>query len=460
MAVARTSLSRSILSIVMTLALLAATAALAFAYLTTALHSASEAIESSAESVKLFEEIERDLLLHELSADPLARDRLAAAAQSGLEQAGRYVGSDSESRSLDLARSRVAAYLQSDDAARPAAFRQAVQSVSSLVDVNVADAREERRLAARYDLLGHFLAAASALSLAAMVGAVAWWLRRRAFRPVLDLGQAMERFTRGDRSARAATGGPEELAEMARRFNDLADAQDHQRERLMAFLAGIAHDLRNPLSALKCSRGVVRPDRPMPPEAVVRKAFELAYRQVDRMDRLVSDFLDTARIEAGQLRLEKAPCDLRDLARSACALFESASARHRVELEAPETPVVAECDAQRVEQVLDNLVSNAIKYSPEGGAVRVRVRLDGDRAVIAVSDPGVGLAAEDLERIFEPFQRAGPRREDIPGMGLGLFVVRRIVEGHAGTIHVDSQPGVGTTFEVRLPIRAAPGAGA
>lgn len=451
MPVARASLSRSIMTIVVALAALATAASLAFAWLTTALHAAGESIESSAESVKLFEEIERDLLLHELSADPRAREQLAAAARSGLALAARYVGGDEEARSLSLAREKVDGYLRADDASRRAAFQPAIQAVTALVDVNVADARQERRLAARYDLFGHFLAGGSAALLAAMVGAVAFWLRRRAFRPVLDLAGAMERFTAGDRTARAETGGPAELSEMSRRFNDLADSQAHQREREMAFLAGIAHDLRNPLSALKCSRGVVRPDRPLPEEPVVRRAFELVYRQVDRMDRLVGDLLDTARIEAGQLHLDKAPRDLRELARASCELFESASEKHRIELEAPADPVIATCDAHRIEQVLDNLLSNAIKYSPAGGVVRVRVRAEAGRALLSVADAGEGIAAEDLQRVFEPFQRAGARDSKIPGMGLGLFVARRIVEGHGGTIGVDSRPGAGTTFEVALP---------
>ncbi|MGC4121805.1 MAG: HAMP domain-containing sensor histidine kinase [Myxococcales bacterium] len=448
----RPSIKRSIFGVVTALALLATTVAAAFAYLTAALRGSSEAIESSAESVKVVEETQRDLLLHELSSDPRTRAQLVAAMHAGFSAAAQYVGSEAEARSLEGARQSVIAYLGApDDPARAAAFKQAYRAIGKLVDVNVADARAEQARAAHYSHLATRLGVANAVLLAAMVVAVAWWLERRAFRPVLALAAAIERFKAGDRDARAPTLGPIELSEMARRFNDLADSQAHQREQQMAFLAGIAHDLRNPLSALKCSRGVVHPDKPLPAEPVIRKAFELVQRQADRMERLVSDFLDTARIEAGQLKLEKTPCDLRETARSVCALYENADARHPVLLEAPEEPLIVECDGQRIEQVLGNLVSNAIKYSPDGGAVHLRLRRDEVEIELSVSDHGVGIAEEDRERVFEPFQRTGHQRSSIPGMGLGLFVVRRIVEGHGGRIGVESRPGEGTTFTLRLP---------
>jgi signal transduction histidine kinase len=456
----RPSLKRSFIAVVVGLALLATAVAGAFAYLTAALHASSEAIESSAESVKVAEETQRDLLLHELSTDARSRAQLVAAVHSGLAAAGKYVGSEAEARSLEAARASVVAYLGSTDAAlRSAAFEQAYRAVGRLVDVNVADARAEQARAARYADLSVGLGVGNAVLLAAMVVAVAWWLERRAFRPVFALAAAIERFKSGDREARAPTTGPAELSDMARRFNDLADSQAHQRETQMAFLAGIAHDLRNPLSALKCSRGVVHPDKPLPAESHVRKAFELVQHQVDRMDRLISDFLDTARIEAGQLKLEKAPCDLRAVARSVCSLYESAAGRHRVVLDEPASPVVVECDGQRMEQVLGNLVSNAIKYSPDGGTIQVCVRREGEDAELSVSDQGMGIAADDLERVFEPFQRAGDAHRRAPGMGLGLFVVRRIVEGHGGRIGVESRPGAGTTFAVRLPAGVEPAGG-
>lgn len=448
----RGSLSRTILAVVAALAALAIVVAMAMVYLTAAVHSSSEAIESSVESVKAAEEIARDLLLHELTTDPRARAQLSADIDAGLAEVSGYVGSEAEARALRAAREQVDVYLRAEDApGRARAFALAHGAVGKLVDVNLEDARQERRRAAAYDRFSAGLAGVSTLLLAGMVAAVAWWLERRAFRPVLEVAEAVERFKSGDRDARAPTSGPVELAEMARRFNDLAASEAQQRQARMAFLAGIAHDLRNPLSALKCSRGVIHPDRPLPSEAHVRKAFELVQRQVERMDRLVSDFLDTARIEAGQLELREAPRDLREITRSACALFEATSGRHAIVLEEPAEPVVAACDGQRLEQVLDNLVGNAIKYSPDGGTVRVRVQREGAQAVISVSDQGMGIAAGDLQRVFEPFQRTEAARAAAPGMGLGLFVARRIVEGHGGALRVESRPGAGTTVEVRLP---------
>jgi signal transduction histidine kinase len=125
---------------------------------------------------------------------------------------------------------------------------------------------------------------------------------------------------------------------------------------------------------------------------------------------------------------------------------------HQWRLSVPDVPVPILCDAYRIAQVLNNILSNAIKYSPRGGTVDVRVDRDGDFAVVSVADEGVGIHPDDLRRIFDPFQRGSAT--DVPGVGLGLSVARRIVLAHGGQIQVRSRQGAGTTFEVRLP---APG---
>jgi len=108
--------------------------------------------------------------------------------------------------------------------------------------------------------------------------------------------------------------------------------------------------------------------------------------------------------------------------------------------------------ATRLGQILTNLVSNAVKYSPEGGRIRIRLEQEGGRAVVAVSDEGIGIAEEDLQRIFEPFKRSKSPRADIPGVGLGLSVARQLVVAHGGDIEVESRLGEGSTFRVRLPL--------
>jgi signal transduction histidine kinase len=175
-------------------------------------------------------------------------------------------------------------------------------------------------------------------------------------------------------------------------------------------------------------------------------------RQITRLDRLVEDLVDATRIQAGHLDLQLAEHDLRPIAREAYELFRGTSPLHTLVFEGGATPLVVRCDALRIEQALNNLVSNAIKYSPEGGEVRVEVRCERDGAVIAVADRGIGIAPEELDRVWEPYQR-GPAASGIaPGVGLGLAVTKRIIEAHGGGISVVSARGVGSTFSIHLPL--------
>jgi signal transduction histidine kinase len=241
---------------------------------------------------------------------------------------------------------------------------------------------------------------------------------------------------------------------MARTFNEMANSLARQQEEQLTFLAGVAHDLRNPLSALKMSAALISSDRPLPEERL-RKTMALVRRQVARLDRMVGDLLDATRIEAGRFELSLEERDARELAREVVELYLAGGSSHDLRLVLPEEPVVLRCDATRVEQVLHNLVSNALKYSPVGSRVDVRVERQGEEAVLSVVDRGIGISAEELRNLFAPFRRTGRARETAPGVGLGLSVARRIVEAHKGRIEVESRPGVGSTFRVRLPLAHA-----
>ena len=170
------------------------------------------------------------------------------------------------------------------------------------------------------------------------------------------------------------------------------------------------------------------------------------------MNRMVGDFLDVSLIEANRLTLHLEPCELDVLARSVVDFFWDVSEKHRLELSSPAEAVPILGDVTRLEQVLNNLVSNAIKYSPAGGAIRVTVEKSAAKASVSVSDEGFGISPDDLKRLFQPFQRLGTPGEDIPGIGLGLSVTRKLVEAHKGTIEVESVLGKGSTFRVHLPL--------
>jgi signal transduction histidine kinase len=135
-------------------------------------------------------------------------------------------------------------------------------------------------------------------------------------------------------------------------------------------------------------------------------------------------------------------------------LHQEISERHAVEIALADLPLSVECDPARLEQVLTNLLTNAIKYSPGGGRIVVSADRVGGNAVVTVADTGLGIPPEDRERIFEPFRRGNAGAQNVPGVGLGLSVARRIVRAHQGDIEVESQPGMGSTFRIRLPLLA------
>ena len=172
-----------------------------------------------------------------------------------------------------------------------------------------------------------------------------------------------------------------------------------------------------------------------------------------RLEELVADLLDASRIQQGRLELRPEPMDLAALARRVLERFEQAPERgehHALELDVPE-PVVGTWDPARLDQVITNLVSNALKYAPDGGVVRLRVRRGERDAELSVSDQGIGIAPEELAQLFQPFARGALARDSTGGTGLGLYISAQIVERHGGTIAVESEPGQGSTFTVRLP---------
>jgi signal transduction histidine kinase len=170
---------------------------------------------------------------------------------------------------------------------------------------------------------------------------------------------------------------------------------------------------------------------------------------------MTADFMDDAQVEAGRFELKPELVDGRTLVLRSVDLFVGTSPKHVFDVDVPGDDVPVVCDAHRVEQVLVNLISNAIKYSPQGGTVRVEARAMGSEAVFAVSDQGIGLSEDEIGTIFEPFRRSGRLQLDVPGTGLGLSIVRRIVEAHEGRIEVESEPGRGSTFRFRLALASA-----
>jgi len=228
-----------------------------------------------------------------------------------------------------------------------------------------------------------------------------------------------------------------------------AEEAELAHQRLQVFLGMVTHDLRNPLAAVLghlqiLSRGAAQ----MPPDRQ-RQALLSIEAAAHHMGRLVDDLRDAGTIGAGRFAIRKARGDLVEIARRVLDLHQVAANGHHLVLDAPER-LEGEWDGERVSQLLANLISNAIKYSPAGGEVRVTVRQVAREAVVGVSDQGPGLSGAQIGQLFQPFTRLHHGRE-VQGVGLGLYISKAIVEAHGGRIWAESEPGRGSTFVVALP---------
>lgn len=407
--------------------------------------SARVALAQHPEQARARDAAEREMKrwLEELRANPVTADNAHAFREAEAE-VERYLAAHARGNGAE----------PPSTAELAAAAREADRAYAALERLLAAKLDESRVVRARVDReLGqsNAMSAGAAVALLAGILLTLWQISRCVYRPLLELRAAIDRYGAGSHDARAPHGGLDELREIAVAFNEMAAALDEQRRRQLGVLASVAHDLRNPLAALKLTVDRLRPDRPLPPEEQLRPMLARIGKEASRCDRMLTDLMDIARIEGGELELRREVRDARELAREVVELYRPAATAHELALSIPEEPVPLRCDPIRIEQVLNNLVANAIKYSPGGGAVQVAVAREGAEVTIAVSDRGVGISAEDQARLFERYFRAPSSGRVAPGVGLGLWAARRIAEAHGGSVHVKSAAGEGSTFTLRLP---------
>lgn len=239
----------------------------------------------------------------------------------------------------------------------------------------------------------------------------------------------------------------EELRQLAA---NLSRANQRQSE----FLATLAHELRNPLAPLRTGLDLMRIAADNP--AAASKSREMMQRQLDQLVHLVNDLLDVARISTGKIEPKKADVLLKDIVLSAVetTLPGIEAKRQQLALQVPDEAICLHADANRMAQVVGNLLTNARKYTPEGGSIHLSVRREGGEAVLVVSDDGIGIPAESLPHVFDLFtQVAHGSEQSQGGLGIGLSLVKRLTEVHGGRVDVASDgPGRGATFTVRLPL--------
>jgi signal transduction histidine kinase len=232
------------------------------------------------------------------------------------------------------------------------------------------------------------------------------------------------------------------------------EAQDAIRVRDQ-FLSVASHELKGPLTSLLGFAQVLQTcGGPAPlPNQRYQQSLDVIATQAERLSRMIDLLLDATRIEAGRITLDRQIVDLGLLARQVVEEVQPTLDRHTVALHCVDEPVVVVGDELRLEQVLRNLIQNAIRYSPDGGPVTVRVERQGDRACVAVRDQGLGIPQEALPQLFRRFyrvQRVGARQ--IGGLGIGLYLAKEIVSLHGGTVEVNSREHEGSTFTVSLPL--------
>lgn len=287
-------------------------------------------------------------------------------------------------------------------------------------------------------------------SVLAAVG-VSWLLATRLARPVEDLSRTAAHLAAGRLDARAT--GPvtdDELADLTRAFNEMADALEHTDHTRRRLLADLAHELRTPLATIEAyheglADGVVEPDGDT--TAVLAEA-------TGRLRRLIEDVGVLSEAEEGRLSLDLQPHDVGEVVAAAVAAVRPAAEQAGVNLrvERPDAPVRAHADRDRLGQVLGNLLGNALAHTPPGGTVSVAVADRGDVATVTVADTGAGIAPEHLAHVFDRFYRADPARHRPGGSGLGLTISRALVTQQGGTLTAASDgPGHGATFTVVLP---------
>jgi two-component system OmpR family sensor kinase len=295
--------------------------------------------------------------------------------------------------------------------------------------------------------------------------ALSQFVARDVIRRLASLRAATAALAAGDLERRVEEEEDDELGELARGFNEMAArtgaTQAELREAVRAreeFLSVASHELRTPLTPLKgfASLTLQRLEQSEGPvdRDWLLKAMRSMSRQTDRLARLVDDLLDTARIQSGRFDLNCKPVDLMPVVLEVLERFEvRGSDGLRFHMEAPPGSLEGTWDAARLDQVLTNLLSNAVRYSPQGGTVSISFAVSPSQVELRVKDQGIGIPAESLQRLFQPFSRASnATSRHFGGLGLGLFICREIVERHGGAIWAESAgPQQGSCFHVRLP---------
>ncbi|MGW3353190.1 sensor histidine kinase [Nonomuraea rubra] len=273
---------------------------------------------------------------------------------------------------------------------------------------------------------------------------------RRATTPIAELTHAADDLAAGHRHRRAAVTTRDELGRLATAFNTMADRVEREDELRRVFAADVAHELRTPLAILRSQIEAIQDGLAEPAPETIASLHE----ETLRLSRLVADLETLASADAAAFTLDRQPLALDELVDETVAALADQFTEAGIMLRTDLRPVQVDGDAVRLRQIITNLLTNALKFVPAGGATTLTLRRVGQRAELSVADTGIGIPAEELPHVFDRFFRGQAARAK--GSGIGLAVVAELAAAHHGQICVDSAPGRGSTFTLTLPARDEP----
>jgi signal transduction histidine kinase len=323
-----------------------------------------------------------------------------------------------------------------------------VYAVQPAIDTGVVGSAE-----ATLRFLGEFwwqFLLAGALS-AGVSLVVARWFARGLTQPLRDMAGATRRMEVGDYSVRVHTNSRDEVGQLAVAFNRMSAELENLESSRRDLVANVSHELKTPIAAIRAhlenlADGVESPNP---------QTLQVMLAQTERLGRLVEQLLDLSKLESGEVPLHRERVALAPIVSQVVSEIMVARAGRRVAIEPdvdPDVPPV-DADAERLHQVLFNLIDNAVRFTPDGGEVRVRAHRHNGSVAVAVADTGTGIPSEHLPRLFERFYRVdSARARGDGGTGIGLAIARSVVEAHGGHIKAESEPGKGSTFTFDLPV--------
>jgi signal transduction histidine kinase len=280
-----------------------------------------------------------------------------------------------------------------------------------------------------------------------LVGAASFWFARRLARPLEQLAAAARDFGEGNTTARAKLARDDELGNVGKAFDEMADRTAIVMAAQRQLMADVSHELRTPLARIRVALELAAEDPDGAKDVLLDVGTDL-----DEIDQLIADILTTARLDGENAHVERRPARLDEIVQQAAKRFLARHPNRSLETPLVEESVV-DCDPLLLRRAIDNLLDNAAKYSEIGTQVRLAVTTTGQHVTFEISDRGVGMSEDELERAFTPFWRAdGSRTRKTGGVGLGLALARRIARAHGGDVTLESAPGKGTNARLDVPL--------